>query len=137
MSETHPDLSSVLMERIVIDSSGRIGSLYDGRRDCVLQQLEIKANEISSTLENSVSCELENGDTEKSENLLQMIGIEANLRLNILLSSAERTRVATLADYPCPINKYTRFLHYTYIKYLDNNKGRSTSDLLISALTFC
>jgi GTP-binding protein EngB required for normal cell division len=116
----YPTSPSVgIIERTAVGLSGRVGSLYDGCRDCVLEHLNLNSKQISPESDKPVSCELINGNTDKSRNLLQMIGIEADLRLNILLNPKLRTSVAAIIDHPHPLNEYTRFLHYTYVNRIE------------------
>ena len=129
---TDRDLSSVTMERTAIGSSGRVGMLYDGYEDFVDEQLQVTTKSISSESKRSIHCELINGNTYKCRNLLQMIGIETDLRLNILLTSAPRIGIAALINYPDAPSQYTRFLSYTYvnrIEQLDDTTTEITNSL--------
>ncbi|CAF4430453.1 unnamed protein product, partial [Rotaria sp. Silwood2] len=64
--------------------------------------------------EEPLRCKIIHGNTCQSRNLLRIIGIENVLRLNILLNIVPRNRLASIINYPYPINEYTRFIHYSY-----------------------
>jgi GTP-binding protein EngB required for normal cell division len=110
----HNDSSSITIQRKAIEGSDCLGSFYDCHFDCIVQKLNLSNVGPSSQLEDPVRCEIISGNTLKSQNLLQMTGIQDNLRLNILLNLAPRTRVASIINHPYPIDDYTRFIHYSY-----------------------
>jgi GTP-binding protein EngB required for normal cell division len=108
---TSPDI----IELRAIDSSGSLGSLYDRRRDCVLGRPSKTVEGQKFQLPGSIRCELIDINAEESENLLKRIGIEDDLRLNILLKSTSGIGLAQLVDHPRPPDKYTRFLYFFYV----------------------
>jgi hypothetical protein len=56
-----------------------------------------------------------NGSTDTPLNLLQFIGIDDELRLNLLLKVTNRIGIASVLNYSHPINERTRMLYYSYI----------------------
>ena len=103
-----------IIQRKAIDSSGTLGSLYDEYQDCVLKQPNDMISEIHKVkVQGSVECELIYGKTVESENPLKMVGVEDQLRLNLLLNPKLRTGIAALFDHPRPIDNYTRFLYFS------------------------
>ncbi|CAF4369668.1 unnamed protein product, partial [Adineta steineri] len=51
----------------------------------------------------------------KNINLLQVIGIQDELRLHLLLNLAKRVGIASILNYSRRINEYTRFLYFSSI----------------------
>ena len=73
------------IQRKAIGATGRVGSFYDGCKECILvQQVKVKTKE--DLQQSSAYCEIIKGDTEKSRNILKIVDIEKDLRINILLS---------------------------------------------------
>jgi GTP-binding protein EngB required for normal cell division len=88
--------------------------------DSVLKEQTVKGTVETVQLYQPIQCEIIDGNTEKSKNVLKMIGIvDDDLRLNILLMLTRRTGITAVIDHPRPINKQTRFL---YIFYGDREK---------------
>jgi GTP-binding protein EngB required for normal cell division len=114
-SKANKNIHLTIIQRRAVDSSGRIGSLYDANLDCLLSQLSAIAWDSSIKLYNSVRCELIIGSIDKSQNLLKMIGIDDDLRLNIRLNVRPGNGIAAVINHPSPVGKYTRFLYFFYI----------------------
>ncbi|CAF5005511.1 unnamed protein product [Rotaria sp. Silwood1] len=45
-----------------------------------------------------------------------MIGVQDELRLSILLNLVSKINIALFIEYAHPIDKYTRFLYYSYLE---------------------
>ncbi len=105
--------------RRAIDPSGSLGSLYDRYQDCTLKRSSVATTASMHQLFDPIRCELIDGNKRKSQNLLEMIGIDGDVRLNILLNSTPRTGIAAIVDHPRPTDNYTRFL---YIFYADREQ---------------
>ncbi|CAF2569495.1 unnamed protein product [Rotaria sp. Silwood2] len=103
------------MSRKAIDSSGRLGSLYDGYKDLILGTANMNSKEKQCQALKSNHCMIINGSKDKKLNILQMIGVENELRLSTLLNIREKTGIAAINDYSYPINEYTRFFYYSYL----------------------
>jgi GTP-binding protein EngB required for normal cell division len=84
--------------------------------DSVLkEQITVKGTVDTVQLFQSIRCKIIDGSTEKSKNVLKMIGIvDDDLRLNILLTLKRRTGITAVVDHPRPIDKQTRFLYIFY-----------------------
>jgi GTP-binding protein EngB required for normal cell division len=102
-------------QRRAIDSVGHLGSFYDIYQDTVLDGLTINDDSQEVDFNDPLRCKSIDDNMDKSQNLLKMIGIDDELRLNILLNPALRTRIAALVDHPRLTDKYTRFLYFFYI----------------------
>jgi hypothetical protein len=98
-----------------IDSFGHVGYLYDKRQDRVLAGWNKTTIRSSSSSLQSSFCELANGSTDTSFNLLQFIHIDGELRLNLLLQATKRVGIASIMSYSYRIDEWTRVLYYSYI----------------------
>ncbi|CAF5127215.1 unnamed protein product, partial [Rotaria magnacalcarata] len=67
------------INRVAVDDSGRIGSLYDGYRDRILEQQNVFNLETSTQVIRSIRCTLTKGKSESSQNILKTIGLEPEL----------------------------------------------------------
>ena len=103
------------MKRQAIDSSGRIGLHYDARRDRVIEVSSIDFSEKRMQSSVQPKCRLTNGNTEESNNLLQWMDFDEELRLSLLLRISKRSGISAVLDYSYPIDRYTRFLYYRRI----------------------
>ena len=96
-----------------IDTSGILGSLYDGRRNRILKRSRVKTRTDSLLLLDSTYCIVEKGNADGNFNVLKFIGIQDELRLNLLLDITKRVGIASVMNYPYRINEDTRFLYYS------------------------
>ena len=103
------------VKRKGIDSSGHLGRLYDIRQDLMLNESNNNVQRQVCTVSEKPYCKLMNGSIEPGFNLLQFIGIENELRINLLLKATKRLGIAVVMNYPRPIDKSTRILYYSYI----------------------
>ncbi|CAF2650817.1 unnamed protein product [Rotaria sp. Silwood2] len=104
------------IHRVAIDSTGRVGSLYDGYRDCILQRLEFHKIEETFNITEPRQCELINGQHDQNPNILKIMRIQEELRLSLLLNISKKPGTDTMIDYCQPINKCTRFIQYSSLK---------------------
>ncbi|CAF5064608.1 unnamed protein product, partial [Rotaria sp. Silwood1] len=106
------DKSPVNMERIAINQSGSIGSLYDGYTDNIRGQLGHKFKIHCDKIEKSMKCEFINKCMPKYQNLLKFVEIDQQLRLSILLEMTYATGIASLINYSQMIDARTRLLYF-------------------------
>ncbi|CAF3323142.1 unnamed protein product [Rotaria socialis] len=103
------------INRVAVDNSGRIGLLYDGHRDRILEQQNIFNLETSTQIIRSIRCTLTKTKSESSQNILKIIGVEPELRLSILLNLTKKIESFVNIDHSHPINEYTRSIVYSYL----------------------
>ncbi|CAF5085388.1 unnamed protein product, partial [Rotaria magnacalcarata] len=108
----HSPLHSI--EHVAIDSSGDLGSLYNEYFDSIVQTPSRSSPRETIQIEDPVKCDLIDGSREKSQNLLALIGMRENARLNTLLNFVPRNRLTSIINHPYPIDKYTRLIYYCY-----------------------
>ncbi|CAF3072145.1 unnamed protein product, partial [Rotaria sp. Silwood2] len=116
--------------RKAIDSSGSLGSLYDGYKDRILLKVNVNSIEKQSEEYKVRHCIITNDSKDQKLNILQMMGVENELRLSILLNIREKTGISAIIDYSYPINEYTRFFYYYYLdreEQLSNNPPKIQS----------
>jgi hypothetical protein len=103
------------INRTAIDSSGRLGSLYDGYRDLVLEPLNINDTKLTQQRLGTARCVVTKGTHDQNQNILKTISIEEELRLSILLNLSKKTGTAKTIDYCHSVNEHTRFFLYLYL----------------------
>jgi GTP-binding protein EngB required for normal cell division len=106
------EMKMVDMNRIAIDQSGSLGSLYDRYQDTILGKLNADLKTQLLTLSEPTICRLYKGRTAETQNLLKMVDINRSLRLSIASKMVQPTGIASLIDYPHSIDRYTRFLYF-------------------------
>ena len=106
------DQVSHVINRAAIDSSGSLGSLYDGHRDLILGTLNVNRKENMIEKVKSRKCFVITGKEHLQKNILKEIGVENELRVSLLSNLTEKKGIAAIHDYPLPINEYTRIFHY-------------------------
>ncbi|CAF1036164.1 unnamed protein product [Rotaria sp. Silwood1] len=114
--KTSKDIFPSETHRAAIDSTGRVGSLYDGYRDCILQRLEFHKIEETFNISEPRQCEVIHGQHDRNPNILKIMRIEEELRLSLLLNMSKKSGTDTMIDYCQPINEYTRFIQYSSVK---------------------
>jgi hypothetical protein len=114
-SESAADKTLSVIKRVAVDTSGCIGSLYDVPRNRVLEKLKGNFKEPIVLEDKKSRCTIETINRDQSLNLLKLIGLDEDLRLSLLLGMTSKNGLASVIDYPYPINEYTRVLHYSYI----------------------
>ncbi|CAF1267357.1 unnamed protein product [Adineta steineri] len=102
------------VERIAIGQFGNIGSIYNSYQDEILGNVHnnMKAKTVISN--DLVMCKLYHGRTYQTQNLLEMVGIDRQLRLSIILQIVQPKGIASIINYPRSIDTYTRFLYFRY-----------------------
>ncbi|CAF4335742.1 unnamed protein product, partial [Rotaria magnacalcarata] len=70
------ETSSLVTNRTAIDSSGRIGSLYDAYKDTIIGPLNVNMTEKQHEEFKSRKCMIINGNSDQKENILKTIGLE-------------------------------------------------------------
>jgi GTP-binding protein EngB required for normal cell division len=103
------------VQHIAIDQSGHLGSLYDECRDTITGKLDMDLKSHIFKINEPITCELHKGLSSECENLLQMVDIDRSLRLSIMLKIIQPIGIASIIDYPRPINQYTRFLYFCHV----------------------
>ena len=103
-----------MVSRRAIDTSGGLGSLYDLKRDCVLERQTVHCENLIKEDVRLSQHALIDGDTNESKNILKKLDLDHALRLKILLKLTPRIGIAQLVDYPHAVDKYTRFLYMSY-----------------------
>jgi GTP-binding protein EngB required for normal cell division len=109
------DKSMYLIKRVALDRSGRLGSLYDGYHDQILEFLKDGNQQNSHASRETPRCEIVRGSNDQYLNILKMARIEEELRLSIVLNLREKNGVAKIAFYAIPVSECTRLFCYTYI----------------------
>jgi GTPase SAR1 family protein len=117
--------------RTAINSSERLGALYDGYKDVILGQVNMNIKGKVCQVFKSTKCVIKNGSKDRNENILKMMGVEDELRLSVLLNTTERNGVAGIIDYSHSINDYTRFFYYSYL-----DQEEQLSDYLVKTQVF-
>ncbi|CAF3955353.1 unnamed protein product [Rotaria sp. Silwood2] len=105
----------VLINRTAIYPDGCIGSLYDGYRDILYEKLPWNNEDKLIKVVKKPQCILKKGKKDQNETFLQVVNIPKELRLSILLRLSDMNGIASIINYPYPVNEYTRFLLYSYI----------------------
>ena len=103
------------IERFAIDPAGRLGSLYDGHRDCVLGQLTVTDRMTSYPPFKPAKCQNIKDDPNRRLNLPRLFGFRDELQLNILLNLTLKTGMALLFDHSHSITELTRILDFHYV----------------------
>jgi anion-transporting ArsA/GET3 family ATPase len=106
------EIKTVDRECIAIDQSGNLGSLYDAYHDAITEKLNFNCKPHSTISKEPAKCDIYNGHTGETQNLLQMIDIDRALRLSIMLKMIQPVGIASIINYSHSINKYTRFLYF-------------------------
>ncbi|CAF4753446.1 unnamed protein product [Rotaria sp. Silwood1] len=118
--EKSNDALNTEINRIAINLSGRLGSLYDAYRDRVLEQLNIFRPEPTNHTLRLIRCNRIKGKHDSSKNILKIMSFEQELRLSILLNLSKNMEKPTIIDYFYPTNEYTRFIQYSSLNREEN-----------------
>ncbi|CAF1341458.1 unnamed protein product, partial [Adineta steineri] len=102
------------VERIAIGQFGNIGSIYNSYQDEILGNVHDNMKAKTVILNHSVTCKLYHGRTYQTQNLLEMVGIDRQLRLSIILQIVQPNGIASIINYPRSIDKHTRFLYFRH-----------------------
>ncbi|CAF3463498.1 unnamed protein product [Rotaria sp. Silwood1] len=109
------DISSNTIVRKAINPSGRIGHLYDGWRDHILELSCIKFNVKKDYSSLPIKCMIQSGDKLENRNVLRLIDISADLRLSVLSNLVTPKGIASIVNYPYEIDECTRIFYYSYL----------------------
>ena len=104
------------MHRRAFNPVGHLGSFYDAYRDQIIakSKLSIPVQKLFSPCQ--LQCNIVNGTNDGTFDILQVIGVEDELRLSSLLSlKKKRSGIALVLNYPHRISECTRFLCYSWI----------------------
>jgi GTPase SAR1 family protein len=118
--------------RMAINQSAILGSFYDARKDCLLENsaLQIPPTSIASQKPDD-GLIITSGAFEE-QNLIDMIGIDGELWLSINLKMMPQTEIMTLFDSSIETKRYTRFLYYYYPsvqQYITDNKIKTNETI--------
>ncbi|CAF2976273.1 unnamed protein product, partial [Rotaria sp. Silwood2] len=119
-----------VMNRKAIDSSGSLGSLYDGYNDFIMGKVNVNSIGKCCEVRKSKQCMITNGIKDQKENILQIIAVENSLPLSTFLNIREKTCISAIIDYAYPINEYTCFFYYSYLdqeEQLSDNPSKNRS----------
>ncbi|UJR14420.1 hypothetical protein I4U23_001417 [Adineta vaga] len=106
--------NSDVIERKVVDVSGRLGSLYDAIIDDIVKQHSIQATR-TQKLEKSSVCQLFEGSRSRNGiDYFNKMDIDDAMQTSILLDLVHTSGVSCLANYYDCIDQNTRFLYYSY-----------------------
>ena len=122
------------IERIAIDQTGTLRSFYDGCQEIIRGKFVDDFLTSASLCDEVPICLLIKGRTPESQNLLQMIRIDYELRLSIYLKMVPTNGVASLIHYPRRIDEQTRFI-YLYQKTYTESCQEDLEKLSISSLS--
>ena len=131
-NELNRSITIVSLQRAAIESFADLGSAYDLNRDCVTYPYPLNANDRQSQLHRTTLCQITRHDTNQSPNLLKLFLIQDDLRLSILLRFTPKTSITTLLHHPHPIDRYTRFLYYSYTDRQEQLSSKTTANKLFS-----
>ncbi|CAF5004782.1 unnamed protein product, partial [Rotaria sp. Silwood1] len=107
--------------RIAINQFGALGSLYDARIDCIVDQLSLsETKKIKNSTNTSVNCNIMKDDEFNIDNPFWNIGIHDEVWLNIILKILPAEGIASLVNYSFPKNRNTRYLYYNYISQYES-----------------
>jgi GTP-binding protein EngB required for normal cell division len=102
-----------IIERKAIDPEGSIGSLYDASIDSLEDLPRIPIDSIKNQSQLSKKCFIKRGDEIQSENLLQFVGFDDQLRLSLLSDIVPPRGIGSMITYPYLIDEYTRLFYYS------------------------
>ena len=106
--------SEYAIERHVVDSAGRLGSLYNLRSDRVVDQYS-PPRLMSKRVGKPAICQILSGHPAKSAtSYLEQLGFQSSLRENVDFQTVAPAGLSLLIDYNEPITRGTRFLYYSY-----------------------
>ena len=105
--------------RRAVDSSGRVGSLYDACQDQVLLQPTLQCKKKLGTSRHLPSCLVKPYNSKESKSLLEWYNMHYELRLSVALQLVQKVGVGDMLNYPHPIDEYTRFISYNYCSHTD------------------
>lgn len=126
--------SSELLKRKAISPSGSLGDFYDIHTDCWVEKCKLtsKGQVAKDVRPKLLHCKLLKGNRNEVHNLLDLIGIENELQVNLLRNIAPTVGIGGLVNYPRKIDEFTRIISYSYLltaKTLAKNDGKDVTGL--------
>ena len=118
MSSTSTDTPLTFITRTAFELDGRIGSFYDIESDKILDH-SIELPKQKTHLNYQPDCTMKTFQPETFPNLLKIVNMEPEQRLNIALKMVPIRRLAELFNYRSTIDQYTRLLHYTFCSEIE------------------
>ncbi|CAF1309328.1 unnamed protein product [Adineta ricciae] len=100
------------IQRLAIDPSGAIGSLYDATKDQLLSGSPLYISRRLISLRNEVNPVVVTSGRLKARDLLEMIGIDKELYLSMYLNLTKSKGTSLLQNYPFTNNEYTRYFFF-------------------------
>ena len=107
-------MNTIIKERIAIDQSATLGSLYDISSDTFVGKLRGKFKSDKLTTQEHAKCYVCKGRTAETQNLLKMIGMDLHQRISILSKMIEPNGAACVINHPRLIDEHTRFLYFRF-----------------------
>ena len=104
------EMSKVSIERYAINQYGIRGSLYDAYKDRIKGKLVSTDRPQPYGLPNEIKCVLSEGRRADTQNLLEFVDLDYQLRINILSKITEAGGIASVTHYSRVIDSHTRFL---------------------------
>ena len=111
---TIDDLSSGPITRKAINAQGHLGSLYDACKDRLITQKTDPIPGHRVDARQPIRCFLQRGNQDVSRSILQIIGVEDELRVSLLLEMTFRTGIVSILNEAYRINEHTRVLYYSW-----------------------
>ena len=113
MSSTSTVTQLPFTSRSAFELGGQVGSFYDIESDTILNYSIVSPNERIRSY-NRPDCTMKTLQPETFPNLLKIVNMEPEQRLDIALKMVRIRRLADLFNYRSTINQYSRLLHYTF-----------------------
>ena len=110
-------MSEQVDDRIIrkaINAHGHLGSFYDACKDVVVGENVNPLDGQRSESHQPIRCILRRGNGNVSRNILQIIGVEDELRVSLLLEMTLRTGIVSILNESYRINEQTRVLYYSW-----------------------
>lgn len=136
--------------RKAINAHGHLGSYYDACKDLLVGENVHPRSGQRIESSQPIRCILRQGNTNVSRNILQIIGVEDELRVSLLLGMTLQTGIVSILNESYRINEHSRVLYYSWIQRKEQisddiwtnqqNKGLSqpppTATHIITGITF-
>ncbi|CAF4343230.1 unnamed protein product [Rotaria sp. Silwood2] len=102
------------IERKVVDTSGRLGSLYDASTDTLIERHSPQETK-SKLLDEPFVCRLFSGNESRELiDFLRYVGFDDAMQQSICLQMVKPQGISRLIEYNQSVNENTRFLYYSY-----------------------
>lgn len=114
------------IQRFAIDSSGRLGSLYDGYHDCILGQVNVRHMQQSFDSINQSLAQVVEPNTTDRLDLLQLLGFSSSLQLSVMLNLPSKANCISFQESFRPMDEFTRVFYLCYINGHERLHGNVT-----------